>query len=99
MNLTHYSGDDLVISIPVNFDAGAPVQSLTGGAAVAVARRQGSGTVVNGSTVIQASGAEVIVTFSDGVFTAGVYAVQVRATVSGITQTLLDASLTVVESL
>lgn len=100
MNLTHYSGDDLVISVPVTFDAGQPIASLTGGTAVAVARRRDQGgTVVNGTAVIQGSGAEVIATFADGVFSPGVYAVQVRATVSGITQTLVDGQVTVLASL
>ncbi len=99
MNLTHYSGDDLVISIPVTFDVGAPITSLTGGTATAVARRQGSTALVTGTAVIQAGGTEIVATFADGVFSAGVYTVQVRATVSGITQTLLEAQLTVIGSL
>jgi len=100
MNLTHYSGDDLVISVPVTFDVGAPVSSLTGGAATAIARRRDqTGSAVNGTAVIQPGGASIVATFADGAFSAGVYALQVKATVSGITQTLVDAQVTVLASL
>ena len=100
MTIQCWDTDTLVIRTPVTFDQNAPFTSLTGGTAEAIARRaNGSTSNISGTAVIQASGAEIISTWPANTFSAGSYIVQIRATVSGITETLAEDKLIVKDGL
>ena len=97
-NLTTFEDDDLIIRIPVTFEPGSEITSLTGGTAEAVAQST-SGAVITANAAAITGGSEIRVTFNDGRLPAGVYALQVRATVSGVTQTVAEATVTVYPSI
>lgn len=98
MTITHYTADDLIIAVNVTFDAGAEVTSLTGGAAEALAEAT-DGTVVPATSCTITDTDTVRVVYADGALPAGVYTLQVRATVSGITQTIAEDLIDVRASL
>lgn len=93
-NISHFEADDLIIAVTVTFEPGAEITSLTGGTAEAFAKRSGGPAIpANACSITGATG--VRVTFNKGVLAEGVYDFQVRATVSGVTQTIADATITV----
>lgn len=93
-NITHYEADDLIIAVEVTFEPGSPITALTGGTVEAFAERQGAARIAaNSCTILDAD--SVLVAFNEGTLTEGVYTLQVRATVSGVTQTIADATVTV----
>ena len=93
-NLTTFEDDDLIIRIPVTFEPGSEITSLTGGTAEAVAQST-SGAIITANAVAITSGSEIRVTFNDGRLPAGVYSLQVRATVAGVTQTVSPEGTTI----
>lgn len=94
MTITSYEADDLIINIPVTFDAGSEITDLTGGAVEAYAQRAGAERIAATAAAIT-SESSAKVTFADGTLAQGVYTLQVRVTVSGVTQTIADEVLTV----
>ncbi len=95
MSLTCYTKDDLVIRIPVTFDPDSEVTSLDGGTVEAVAAPI-NGDAVIAATFAQIAGpAEIKVTWNDLALAAGIYDLQIRATVAGQTRTLVAQRLTV----
>lgn len=94
-NLTTYEDDDLIINVPVTFEPGSEITTLTGGTAEALAQRSNDGTVITANAVAITSATNIKVTFNDGRLPAGVYTLQVRATVAGVTQTVAEATVTV----
>jgi len=93
-NLTTYEDDDLIINVPVTFEAGSEITSLVGGTAEALAQRT-DGTIITANATAITSATTIKVTFNDGRLPAGVYTLQVRATVAGVTQTVAEATVTV----
>lgn len=93
-NLTTYEDDDLIITVPVTFQPGSTITSLTGGTAEAVAQST-AGTIIAANAVAITGTAEIRVIFNDGRLPAGIYTLQVRATVAGVTQTVAEATITV----
>jgi hypothetical protein len=83
--------DDLVLTVNVSFQQGAPFTSLAGAAVEAVASRN-SATVSGAVTVSPSS---VLVVFPDGSLAPGDWQLQVRATVGTITQTIALATISV----
>ena len=79
--------DDLILKVPVTFEPGSPVTTLTGGLVQAFARDRAA-TVVASSVV--AAGVLATVTFNAGAFTPGEWAGQVVATLGGQTQTIAE---------
>jgi len=96
-SIEHFQADDLVILIPVTFDAGAAISSLTGGTAVARAKLDG-GNPVMGTATIQPSGTDVVASWPENALIPGHYTVQVRATKDGFTKTLIGSRMTVLPS-
>lgn len=95
--ITTYEKDDTVISIPVTFEAGSEITSLTGGSVEAVAKRNSTTVSPASASIVDAS--TIIVRFSDNTLSVGTYKFQVRATVSGVTLTVLDDEIFVQASL
>jgi hypothetical protein len=91
--ITHYKNDDLPITVPVTFEAGSGVTTLTG-ATVEAEATDGFHTVA-GSATVTGDGSSVLVTFDQDVFRAGVYDLAVRATVGTVTQTIATAQIVV----
>ncbi|WWT39554.1 hypothetical protein [Microcystis phage Mae-JY02] len=98
MTITHYEADDLPILVNVTFEEGAEITSLVGGSVEALAQAAG-GAVIPASSVSIIDPDTVRVAFNDGVLAAGVYTLQVRATVSGVTQTIAEEVIDVRASL
>jgi hypothetical protein len=98
VSILHYTADDLVIMVNVTFEPDAEIQSLTGGTVEARAK-SGAAPVINASSCTITATDKVRVVFSDGVLPEGVYTLQVRATVSGNTQTIAEEQITVRPSL
>ncbi len=74
-----YTNTDLVVRVTVAFDAGAPIQSLTG-AEVDARARQADGTLVIGEAEVEGSSV-IIVTFRRGALAQGRAEMQVWARV------------------
>lgn len=89
--ITHYKSDDLIIEVPVTFEAGSGLTSLTGGQAEADATD--GYTTVTGTAVIDDD--TILVTFAEDVFPAGLFTLSVRATVGAVTQTVRQAQIVV----
>jgi len=86
-----HEGDSLVLDVPVTFDSGAPVSSLSGATIDASA----SNVETRGALVIDAastaiSGNTATCTWSAGALAAGSWRVQVKVSKSGLTQTVAD---------
>ena len=92
-----WSTDTLDISVPVTFEAGAGITSLIGGSVVAHAARPGAATVVGVATIEGASTVQVL--FTAGSLSKGNWQLQVRVTVSGVVQTIVDETLTIQPSI
>lgn len=92
--------DDLTVVVPITFNPESSVQSVMGGIVEGLARRR-----VASAEVVEATVAEVVdattvrASFAEETLPAGLYDLQIRVTVSGETQTVLNARLTVLESL
>lgn len=93
-----WEADGLRLAVDVQIDAAAQIEGLTGGTADAVARREFSGGTVAGAAAITAP-TEVTVVFPPGTLAAGQWLLQVRVTVGGETQTVLEDRVTVAASL
>ena len=94
--VTIFEADDLVIKVPITFEAGSLITSLVGATVEAFAKRSG-GAMIAGATSV--AGAVVTVTFPEFTFIPGVYTLQVVVTSSGQTQTVAEAAMTVHGSL
>lgn len=97
--ISTYELDDTIILLTVTFPAGSEITSLTGGTAEAVARNDQTGTVISANSCSITSSTTIRAAFAENVFTQGLWRIQIRATVSGVTQTLADIRLTAVDSL
>ncbi len=96
--ITTYEADDLIILVEVAFDAGSEITSLVGGTVEALAQRSGAAAIpASSATIVDAN--TIRVAFNEDVLPEGVYTLQVRATVSGVTQTVAEQSVTVRGSL
>ncbi|UXO94014.1 hypothetical protein Pan4_27 [Pseudanabaena phage Pan4] len=98
MTITHWTADDLIIAVNVTFEAGSEITSLVGGSVEARAQAAG-GAVIPASSVSIIDLDTVRVAFNDGVLAAGVYTLQVRATVTGVTQAIAEEIIEVRASL
>lgn len=92
-----WAADTLDITVPVTFEAGAGITSLTGGTVVAHAAKAGAVTVEGVATIEDTNTVRVL--FAAGTLSAGVYQLQVRVTVSGVVQTVVDEALTIQTSI
>ena len=90
-----YRLDDLVVAVPVTFDPGSPIVTLTG-ATVECFARSGSVTVQASSVAVAPTVATV--TFFDDTLTVGNWVFQVVVTAGAFTQTVAEFSATVLES-
>lgn len=95
--ITTYESDDLVFSVNVSFDAGSGVTSLTGGSFVAFAQK-GEEPAVPADGIFLVAPDKLEINFNENTLTEGLHLLQVRATLSGVTQTLVDAKLVVKKS-
>ena len=96
--ITTYEADDLIILVEVTFETGSEITSLVGGTVEAIAQKSGSAAIPASSvTIVDAN--TLRVAFNEDVLAEGVYTLQVRATVSGVTQTVAEATVTVRGSL
>ncbi len=93
-SITTYESDDLIILVNVEFAADSGITSLIGGTVEAAAQST-TGEIVTANTVTILSATSIRVSFFENTLSEGVYALQVRATVSGVTKTVLDAYITV----
>lgn len=92
--------DDLIVVVPITFLPESAVQSVTGGIVEGLARlRVPPNTLVNADLAEVVDADTVRVVFSEETLAAGLYDLQVRVTVSEETQTVLNARLTILESL
>lgn len=73
-----YTNVDTVVFVPVVFDAGAPITSLTG-AILDVRALASNGTKIVGSATLNGAGDRITVTFLAGLLPAGKCNVQVWA--------------------
>lgn len=96
--IKHYTADDLIIRIPVTFEPGAAITTLTGATIVAWAKAQGADAVA-GSVAIDPGGAECVASWPENALPEGVYDVQVRAAKDGYTRTLLNERIAALPSL
>jgi hypothetical protein len=92
-----WAADTLDISVPVTFEAGSAITALTGGTVVAHAARAGVAAVDGVATIESASAVRVL--FEAGTLSAGVWQLQVRVTVSGVVQTIVDTAITISPSI
>lgn len=83
-------GDDLRFTVNVTNTNDGSVKDLTG-ATVEVKAKKGGTTVAGTATLTDAANGQISVVFNDGDLSAGRWNVQVRATLSGDTQTVLSA--------
>lgn len=91
-----FADDGLVLEIPVTFDRGAAVSSLTGATIRVSALKMNSATVeVREPTQISIVGNTAVCTWARGVFSAGSWRVQAQVTKSGQTQTVSEELITV----
>lgn len=97
MTITTYEADDLIINVNTTFEAGSEITSLIGGTVEAKAK-SAVGTLITGTATITDADT-VRVAFAEGALAAGVYELQVRATVSGNTQTIAADTIEVRASL
>lgn len=95
---THFEADTLPIQVNVTFAPGAEITSLTGGACVAIAESD-AGTIVSADSCVITSSTTVKAIFGAGDLPSGLWRIQIRATVSGIVQTLADLRVTSVHSI
>lgn len=96
--ITTFEADDLIINVNVTFEAGSEITALTGGTVEAYVERAGAARVAaNSVSIVDAD--TIRVTFNENTLTEGVYTLQVRATVDGVTQTVAEATVTVKGSL
>ena len=86
-----WAGDDLRFVVNVTNTNDASVKNLTG-ATVEVKAKKGATTVAGTATLTDAANGVITATFNNGDLTAGTWIIQVRATLSGDTQTVLSAS-------
>lgn len=91
--ITHYEADDLIISLDVTFDPASGLSSLIGGTAEAVATSD-AGTTVAATSATITSATNIKASWPENALAQGLWRVQIRATVTGITQTLADIRLT-----
>ena len=98
MSLTCYTKDDLMIRVPVTFDPDSDVTSLDGGTVEAVAAPIDGSAVVAATFAEITAPAEIKVAWNDLTLAAGIYDLQIRATVAGQTRTLVAQRLTVKRS-
>ena len=91
--ITHYEADDLIISLDVTFDPASGLSSLIGGTVEAVAKSDTGTTIAANSATIE-SATNIRAAWNQDTLPQGIYAIQIRATVSSITQTLADIRLT-----
>lgn len=90
-----YRLDDLVVAVPVAFDPGSPITTLTGTTVQCFGR---SGTVTVQATSVAVTANVATVTFADGSLTVGNWIFQVVVTAGIFTQTVSEFSATVQES-
>lgn len=96
--ITTFEADDLIINVNVTFEPGSEITELTGGVVEAYAERAGAPRVAaNSVSIVDAD--TIRVTFNENTLSEGVYTLQVRATVDGVTQTVAEAVVTVKGSL
>lgn len=95
--ISHYEADDLIISLDVTFDPASGLSSLIGGTVEAVAQSD-DGTVVSATSATITSATNIKASWPENSLTQGLWRVQIRATVTGITQTLADIRLASVPS-
>ncbi|MDX2103153.1 MAG: hypothetical protein SF002_11495 [Alphaproteobacteria bacterium] len=93
-SITTYESDDLIILVNVEFAADSGITSLIGGAVEAAMQSTG-GEIVTANTVAILSATSIRVSFFENTLSEGVYTLQVRATVSGVTKTVAEAYVTV----
>lgn len=96
--ITHYEADDLVISLDVTFDPASGLSSLIGGTVEAVAKSDAGTTVTANSATIETA-TNIKAAWNQDTLAQGIWTIQIRATVSSITQTLADIRLTSLPSL
>lgn len=96
--MEHFVADDLIIRVPVTFEPGSAVTTLTGATVVAVVRLDGAAPVT-GTVAIDPGGEALVASWSEGALTIGTGEVQIRATKDGFTRTLLSDRIAVLESL
>lgn len=96
--ITTFEADDLIINVNVTFEPGTAITALTGGTVEAYVERAGAARVAaNSVSIVDAD--TIRVTFNENTLAEGVYTLQVRATVDGVTQTVAEAVVTVKGSL
>lgn len=96
--ITTFEADDLIINVNVTFEPGSEITALTGGTVEAYVERAGAARVAASSvSIVDAD--TIRVTFNENTLSEGVYTLQVRATVDGVTQTVAEAVVTVKGSL
>lgn len=98
MTITAFEADDLTIRLTVGFLPGSDITSLVGAVVEARARSTSGATIPATSCVVTGPNGLVAV-FADGVLDAGIYTLQIRATVSGITQTIAEKTIEVRRSI
>lgn len=92
--ITTFEADDLIINVNVTFEPGSEITALTGGTVEAYVERAGAARVAaNSVTIVDAD--TIRVTFNENTLSEGVYTLQVRATVDGVTQTVSPPDTTV----
>jgi len=99
MSLISYTKDDLVIRIPVSFDPDAGVTSLEGGTVEAFAAPIKGGAAIAASSVAIIAPDLIQIAWFDLALPVGKYELQIRATVTGQTRTLIAEELTVRRSI
>lgn len=93
MDISHEKGSDLIIRIPVTFDPGSIITTLTGG--TAIARATDGYIIVEGDCSINQDGNEVLVSFNDNEFVKGLFRCVVEVTVGTVTQPVASFTILV----
>lgn len=99
MSLISYTKDDLVIRVEVTFDPASNITSLEGGTAEAFAAPLRGGAAIAASSVSIIAPDLIQIAWNDLALPVGKYEVQIRATVTGQTRTLIAEELTVRRSI
>lgn len=92
-SITHYEADDLIVSLDVTFDPASGLSSLIGGSVVAIASNE-AGVKVTANSATITSATNIRASWNENTISRGKWLVQIRATVSGVTQTLASIPVT-----
>ena len=91
--IEHSVKADLVISVPMTFESGSGVTSLTG--ATVVAQASDGFSTITGTATVAPDGLSVNVSFAENTFKRGTYELSVWATLGSTTQKIASEQIIV----